>query len=90
MAQEKARQFVNRAVIHRLGKLARSWAEEDRQARLLAWRIGIGALAGTATLMLLSYFFQAHPKIQLFILSAGVGLVVAAGLIAWSRRRKRA
>ncbi|HWA14280.1 MAG TPA: hypothetical protein VHA15_14400 [Burkholderiales bacterium] len=90
MAQEMARQFVNRAVVHRLGMLARSWEEEDRQARGLAWRIGIGALAGTATLVLLSVFFQSHPKIQLFIVSLGVGLLVAAGLIVRSRRRKRA
>ena len=36
----------------------------------------------------LPFAFDGHPKVRLFIMSLGAGIILAVGMIIWSHRRR--
>ena len=88
-AESRTRQIVGRVVLQMIRKQIQVWEEEERTAKRLSLLLGLTFFSVVGLLAIVSYALNAHPKVQLFILAVGIGVIAALGLIMWTRNRKR-
>ena len=88
-AEDRARQILGRAMLRRISSQIKAWDEEERTAKRISLWLGLVFFSLFALLAIVSYALNAHPKIQLFLLALGIGVIAAMAMIGWSRMRKR-
>ena len=76
-------------VLQRIRKQIKGWEEEENSARRLSLLLGSVFFTLVGLLAIVSYALNAHPKVQLFILALGIGVIAALAMILWTRNRKR-
>jgi cytosine/uracil/thiamine/allantoin permease len=88
VAKEHARRIVGRVALKKISALTMSWKkEEEAEKRVGRWvLVGIGFIV--VLVALLRFVFYGHPKVRLFVVSLGFGIIVAAGMVIWSQRRQ--
>ena len=87
IAEEKARRIVARVALKKISALVVSWKEEEKAERRFIWWVLIGLGFLVFLVAMLPFAFDGHPKVRLFIMSLGAGIILAVGMIIWSRRR---
>jgi Flp pilus assembly protein TadB len=87
-AQQKVRLIVGRAVLKQLRNIVTQWEDEERadQRRVLWILLCFGLIVFFVALF--PFFAVGHPKSRLFAMAIGAGLVLAVGMIIWSRGRQ--
>lgn len=87
VAEEKARRIVGRVVLRKLNALVLSWKEEEKAEKRFVWWVLFGLGFSVFLVAILPFAFDGHPKVRLFIMSLGAGIILAVGMIIWSHRR---
>ena len=85
--EEKARRIVGRVTLKKVSALVLSWKEEEKAEKRFIWWVLFGLGFSVFLVLILPFAFDGHPNVRLFIMSVGVGIILAVGMIIWSRRR---
>ena len=89
IVSENTRRIVGLSVLRKLNAWAVARMEsEESDRRLVRWIICWLGLV-VFLLAIIPFMFEGHPKVRLFAMSLGAGILLAGGMIAWSHRRSQ-
>src|SRR5262245_22193593 len=86
---ENTRRIVGLSVLRKLHVWAVARTEsEESDRRLVRWIVCWLGLV-VFLLAIIPFMFEGHPKVRLFAMSVGAGILLAGGMIAWSHWRSQ-